>query len=249
MSTDGQRRDVVWQGNDLVHTFVNDVRGGVPYAADQIDTMLRVVAARRAPLRRFADLGCGSGVLARALLARFPEAEPILVDFSEPMLAEARHELRGRVSPAAFVCADLAAPAWVDAVRVRAPFDVIVSGYAIHHLRDGRKRALYGEIHSLLAPGGLFVNIEHVASATPWVAAIADELMIDSIWAFQQQRRSGKTRAQVADEFVHRPDKAANILAPVAEQCAWLRACGFDDVDCYFKAFELAVFGGRKPVG
>lgn len=249
MSTQGPRKDMVWQADDLVRTFVTDVRGGVPYGADQIEMMLRVVAARRQPLHRFADLGCGSGVLARALLARFPNADPVLVDFSAPMLAEARRVLGDRVRSSAFITADLATSAWVDAVRACAPFDAIVSGYAIHHLTDERKHTLYGEIYALLVPGGLFVNVEHVASATPWVAAVADELMIDSIFAFQQQRHSGKTRAQVADEFVHRPDKAANILAPVAEQCAWLRACGFDDVDCYFKACELAVFGGRKPLG
>ncbi|HMQ52517.1 MAG TPA: class I SAM-dependent methyltransferase, partial [Anaerolineae bacterium] len=32
-------------------------------------------------------------------------------------------------------------------------------------------------------------------------------------------------------------------------QCAWLRQLGFADVDCYFKIFELAVFGGRRPAG
>ena len=38
-----------------------------------------------------------------------------------------------------------------------------------------------------------------------------------------------------------------NILAPVELQCEWLRRIGFEDVDCYFKIFELAVFGGRRP--
>jgi hypothetical protein len=46
---------------------------------------------------------------------------------------------------------------------------------------------------------------------------------------------------------VHRPDKAANILAPVEAQCDWLREIGYEDVDCYFKVLELAVFGGRRP--
>jgi len=27
----------------------------------------------------------------------------------------------------------------------------------------------------------------------------------------------------------------------------WLQEIGFADVDCYFKIFELALFGGRKP--
>jgi len=33
----------------------------------------------------------------------------------------------------------------------------------------------------------------------------------------------------------------------VESQLDWLRELGFADVDCFFKAFELAVFGGRKP--
>jgi tRNA (cmo5U34)-methyltransferase len=164
------------------------------------------------------------------------------------MMRAARERLGSRVPAPHFVVADLAAPEWTHAVAGRAPFDVVVSGYAIHHLSDRRKRELYGEIFGLLVPGGMFVNVEHVASRSPWIEGISDTLMIDSLYAFHhQQQGSDKTRAQVADEFVHRPDKAANILAPVETQCEWLRDCGFVDVDCYFKAFELAVFGGRRP--
>jgi len=105
---------------------------------------------------------------------------------------------------------------------------------------------LYGEIHALLAPGGWFVNIEHVASRTPYIEALSDDLMIDSIYALQHGKGAERSREEVARDFVHRPDKAANILAPVEEQCEWLRAAGFSDVDCFFKVFELAVFGGRR---
>lgn len=38
-----------------------------------------------------------------------------------------------------------------------------------------------------------------------------------------------------------------NIRAPVEDQCDWLREIGYEGVDCYFKIFEPAVFGGRKP--
>jgi len=250
----------VWKSPALVRTYLESVRAGIPFGVEQIEIMLRLVAARGAPVASFADLGCGGGALARALLAEYPAARATLVDFSEPMLSEARRQLgtpapapdRGSdvVSPAApprFVVADLATSQWTAALGDAGPFDAVVSGYAIHHLPHARKRALYGEIFALLAPGGLFVNVEHVASRSLWLEAIADALMIDSLYAVHQRQGSGKTRAQVADEFVHRPDKAANILAPVEEQCAWLRAIGFEDVDCYFKAFELAVFGGRVP--
>src|SRR5262249_23217959 len=161
----------------------------------------------------------------------------------------ARARLDTREPRPRFIVADLASPTWVGALAEAARFDAVVSGYAIHHLPDTRKRELYAEIFALLAPGAMFVNVEHVASRTSWIEAISDELIVDSLYAFQRQQGSAKTRAQVADEFVHRPDKAANILAPVEVQCEWLRQLGFVDVDCYFKAFELAVFGGRRPHG
>jgi SAM-dependent methyltransferase len=239
------RQDTVWQQPELVRTFIEEVRGGVPYAADQIAAMLRVIGSGGRRVGRFADLGCGSGVTAAAILAQHPDAAAVLVDFSEPMLATARTAFSATRPPPEFVVADLADAAWVERVRAYAPFDVVASSYAIHHLTDARKQALYAEIHALLAPGGWFVNIEHVASRTPYVETLSDELMIDSIHAFQRGKGAERTREQVASDFVHRPDKAANILAPVEQQCEWLRAVGFADVDCFFKVFELAVFGGR----
>ena len=242
-----ERQDIVWQGAALVRTFVNDVRGGVPYAADQIEIMLRVLAAGGRPVRRFADLGCGSGVLARAVLSAYPQAESTLVDFSGPMLDEARSGLGGHVPEPRIVTADLAQPQWVTAVIDRAPFDAVVSGYAIHHLTHDRKRELYREILALLEPGGWFVNVEHVASRTARIEAMSDTLMVDTMFAFHQAHGGNKTREQVDHDFVHRPDKAANILALIETQCEWLRDGGFEEVDCYFKVFELAVFGGRRP--
>jgi SAM-dependent methyltransferase len=240
------RQDVVWQDPEVVRSFVDEVRGGVPYGAEQIAIMLRVVASSGRPVRRLLDLGCGSGVIAQALLAQHPGARAVLVDFSEPMLARARQELAA-ISPApVFAVGDLADGAWIDAARAYAPFDVVASSYAIHHLTDARKRVLYAEIFALLAPGGTFVNVEHVASATPALEALSDALVIDTLVAFRRDRGSPQSRQAVADEFAHRPDKAANILAPVEAQCDWLRAIGFADVDCFFKVFELAVFGGRR---
>jgi tRNA (cmo5U34)-methyltransferase len=171
------------------------------------------------------------------------------VDFSAPMLQRARAGLRGYGSRVHFVTADLGSANWVGTVAGRAPFEAVVSGFAIHHLTDRRKRGLYGEIFQLLKPGGLFVNTEHVASSTPWVEDLCNRLVVDSLYRFHRSRGSPKSRARIEAEFVHRPDKAANILAPLEQQCRWLREWGFEDVDCYFKAFEIAVFGGRRGKG
>src|SRR5262249_47510169 len=153
---------------------------------------------------------------------QYPDAEAYLVDFSAPMLAEARTALSAHPVAPQFLAGDLAGPAWSAPLRAAAPFDLIVSAYAIHHLPDTRKQSLYREAFDLLGPEGIFVNVEHVASNTAWIESVSDELLIDSLYDFH--RRGGtKSRAAVADEYVHRPDKAANILAPVELQCAWLR--------------------------
>ena len=116
-----------------------------------------------------------------------------------------------------------------------------ISGFAIHHLPGARKRSPYEEINRLLAPGGMFVNLEHLASVTPGLESLFDVLYVDN-----QARATCKLREQVERDYFNRPDKADNQLAPVETQLAWLRDVGFGHVDCYFKWLELALFGGVK---
>jgi tRNA (cmo5U34)-methyltransferase len=138
---------------------------------------------------------------------------------------------------------DYGLASWTQPVEPWRPYDAIVSGYSIHHQPDTRKREIYGEIFRLLRPGGVFINVEHVSSASQWIATVNDDLFIDHLHAGRKDMR----RSEVAQKYYYRPDKAANILAPVELQCQWLRETGFADVDCYLKVFELAVFGGRRP--
>lgn len=161
-----------------------------------------------------------------------------MLNQAKRLLPSPPHELR---------LVDFSGAGWVDEVRDWAPFDAIVSGFAIHHQPDDVKRRIYGDIYGLLAPGAPFVHIEHVASASPWIGRQFDELLVDRMHDYDRSIGGGRTRDQVAHEYVYRPDKAANILAPLEEQLAWLRAAGFTDVDCLFKIYELAVFAGRRP--
>lgn len=235
----------VWKDQQLVTTFLTGVRAALPNAADQLEVMLRVLSFTGKPINRVLDLGSGSGVLASAILDRFPDAEVLLADFSEPMLDAARprfpsppHQLR---------VADFSTPAWMEEVRDLAPFDAVVSGFAIHHQPDERKRRIYREIFDLLAPGSPFIHIEHVSSASPWIEHQFNELLVDRMFAYDQHVGGGRSREEVAHDYVYRPDKEANILAPLETQLEWLRQIGFEDVDCLFKIYELCLFIGRKP--
>lgn len=241
----GARRDTAWQAVALADAYLEGVRGAIPLAAEQIDIICRLARAARPEARCILDLGCGDGILGQALLDAFADNAPmaVLADFSPPMLDAARKRLRGH--EASFLLVDYAKEDWASAVDQSGSIDVIVSGFSIHHQPDKRKRAIYRDVYDLLAPGGIFLNLEHVSSASRWGEEQFEAYFIDALHRYHAQR--GKSREQVAADFYHRPDKDANILAPVEAQCDWLRAIGFAHVDCFLKVFELALFGGIKP--
>lgn len=228
-----------WRDPELVQRFLSTTRAALPLAAEQLEVMLFVIQQAIPKVDRILDVGAGSGLLSRILLERYPTAQAVLVDYSDPMLEAARQQFDEK--QATIYKADLNSASWIESVRSDAPFDVVVSGYAIHHLADERKRALYNEIYEVLKPGGIFVNVEHVASPTQWVESLFVESFADNL--YMATRLEGYTREQIV-ERLHEDD--GDICAPVETQCEWLRQIGFQHVDCYMKIYALAVFGGLK---
>lgn len=240
-----ERADKVWQSPKVAERFLGGIRGAVPCAEEQIAVMMEIVAGLEKSPESFLDLGCGAGALGAAVRERYPNARGVLLDFSEPMLKAARENFPSKTN-LDFVLSDYATPDWRGSVTDSEPFDLIVSGYSIHHQPDSRKRELYGEILGMLNPGGLFVNVEHVAPTSALGRRLFDDHIIESLYAVERDSGGARSREQIAMEFHNREDKEANVLAPVETQCSWLRELGYVDVDCFFRVYELAVFAGRK---
>jgi len=234
----------VWKDRTVAAAFLNERALIIPDRPRQLEVMLRVAYMTSRPIRTILDMGCGDALLLAAFLEAFPDASGTAVDFSPHMLEQARTRLLPFGNRAAIVETDLAAAEWQ--YRIDGPFDLVISGFAIHHLPDTRKRALYGEVYGLLAEGGVFINAEHVASATPRIEQLFVDAMADHL--YQRRRDAGEsvTPQQAKRDLMERPDRAANILALVEVQCGWLRELGFTNVDCFWKYFELAIFGGTR---
>jgi tRNA (cmo5U34)-methyltransferase len=238
--------DAVWKLPAIVDRFLS-FRTAIPLAQEQIGVMISILKTNPQPIENFMDLGCGDGILAAAILGTFPTSRGVLADFSEPMLEQAREQLKGYSKQLTFLNLDYGAPAWVKTVEQQSPFDAIVSGYSIHHQPDLRKRSIYQDIYSLLKPGGWFVNVEHIATASQLATTLFNDHLIDGYYAIEQRKGGSRTRAEMADVYLKRPDKDANILLSVEKQCEWLSEIGYEEVDCYFRIYELAVFAGRRP--
>lgn len=175
------------------------------------------------------DLGAGTGLLSAHLRSAYPDAQLTLTDGSKAMLEQAREVLGTR--GVRYELADLADP------LPAGPWDAVVSALAIHHLDDPHKQQIFARIYEELRPGGVFVNAEQVAGATPML----DELY--ATWHEQEARAAGSDD----DEWSGAVERMAHDrLATVEDQLRWLREAGFADADCLFKDHRFAVLLARR---
>jgi tRNA (cmo5U34)-methyltransferase len=169
--------------------------------------------------QRILDLGTGDGRLMALLKIDRSQATGIALDFSPVMLEKARDRFKDDD------LVEIISHNLDDRLPDLGKFDAIVSSFAIHHVTHDRKRALYAEIFNLLTHGGVFANLEHVASPNE------------------------KIHAQFYSKIGHDStiEDPSNKLLDVESQLQYLREIGFEDVDCYWKWLELALLIGIKP--
>jgi ubiquinone/menaquinone biosynthesis C-methylase UbiE len=215
----------------------------MPLIDVQEDLVRRIFERHDHPIERFLDIGSGDGAMSELLLGLEPEAEAVLVDFSEPMLAGAERRFEGSPRRWQIVRGDLSEPTWPSALPP-GRYDAAISAFAIHHLPAERKRALFGDLFELLAPGAMFVNMDYVSVRGP-LEGVWDEQVVANAVRSERERGGGRSQEEIerellADDEDDRPDSAEN-------QLDWLRGAGFEGVELHFKWAEAAVFGAVKP--
>lgn len=176
-----------------------------------------LVEALPGRIDRFLDLGTGDGRLISLLREAHPQAHAVGLDLSEPMLARAAVRFDGDASTE-LLAHDLAEP-----LPPGEAFDAIVSGLAVHHLEDARKREIFAEIRDQLRPDGVFANLDLVKSGGP------------------------QLHERFRQEIGRLQDDPADRLADLCAQLDWLRDAGFENVECQFKWRELALMIATRP--
>jgi tRNA (cmo5U34)-methyltransferase len=123
-------------------TYLENIRADIPVFDELQAETARATEGIAA--EDILELGVGTGVTAKRVLAVHPRAQLVGIDESEAMLAEAD------------VAGDLRVSRLEDPLP-EGPFDLVVSCLAIHHLDAEGKRDLFRRIAAVMKPGGRFV--------------------------------------------------------------------------------------------
>jgi tRNA (cmo5U34)-methyltransferase len=177
------------------------------------------------------DLGGGTGALAAAVAERFPSAAVEIWDTDPDMLATARERCASFGGRIRYVERSFTDPL--------PPCDAIAACLALHHVKDlAVKAGIYREVFSALRPGGIFVNADTAAPATP---ALRDH-------AFREWARSMKPHGISEPEaYSHFASWAhEDYYPPLIVELRMLAEAGFTEPECFWRAATAAVFGAVK---
>ncbi|HTN76357.1 MAG TPA: class I SAM-dependent methyltransferase [Pirellulaceae bacterium] len=197
------------------------------------------------------DAGGGSGRLVAMILDRYPYAQAVVVDQSEPFLALAAERMRPFAGRGQTLVSRLQED-WL--ARLPAPPDVVVSMSSIHHLTPDEKLVLYQRIHDALKPGGVLMNGDEVRPADD--ATYLAEL---KAWDLHMRQRleTGEIPAEMTEILdVWRDKNLTHFGEPrksgddchetVAVQLEYFRHVGFVEVDAPWQQEMWAILRGRK---
>lgn len=140
---------------------------------ERFGVMAAVIAATQGTSPSILDLGCGPGSLSARLLEALPGARAVGIDYDPAMLCLAEKRLAVFAGRARVLRVDLRDAAWSDAVE--GPFNAVVSATSLHWLKPEDLAGLYRAVARLLAPGGVFMNADHVAAESPAVQGLWTE--------------------------------------------------------------------------
>jgi SAM-dependent methyltransferase len=232
--------------------FIDQGRFFVPDREEQIAILRDLIPASSGATQpvHIVEICCGEGLLSAALLEGFPTATVHGYDGSTTMLEAAAAGLAAYGERFDVQLFDLADTSWR---RFPWPVHAILSSLAVHHLDGAGKAALYKDLHTALAPGGVLLLADlvlpvHTAgravAAKGWDEAVRQRSLKlgGDLEAYEVFKREGWN-------YYADPDFASDPTdhpSPLFDQLRWLSEAGFSGVDVFWMKAGHAIYGGIK---
>jgi tRNA (cmo5U34)-methyltransferase len=242
--------DTQWSEQDST-TFIDLAEIFVPARREQINTLIELIPAEGDERFTMVELASGAGILAQAILERFPSCQYIALDGSEVMRQQmaqrlAVHKERLDIRPFTLEKRD-----W--RTNLPAPIRCVVSSLSIHHIDDPGKRRLFHDMIARLERGGALLISDIIKPANSRIARLYarqyDEIVKQQSMAvrgdmsgfadFQKEKWNYFVYDYYNPETYDKPSL-------LSEQLRWLQEVNFSTVDCFWMRAGHAIYGGYK---
>ncbi|MFH2069215.1 MAG: class I SAM-dependent methyltransferase [Candidatus Omnitrophota bacterium] len=216
--------------NSEAGEFDSIITDRVPFYGLFIGALVNVLPFRKDEAIRVADLGCGTGAVARRVKERFPEAEITCVDFSPEMLSSARKELIG-YTKILYHAGDVREFEFKD-------YHAVLSSLCLHHIGSKKeKRNFFRKVREGLLLGGVFYIYDVITASS--------NILQDVYLREWKRSMSEKLSPPDVEETLHKYREEDRPFA-LMDELRWLEEAGFKDVDVICKFYNGAVYGGVK---
>jgi len=179
-----------------------------------------------------ADLGCGTGTMARTLIEQFKPASFLALDGASQMLEKARKTLQGCDGSTEIEFQHNSFTEWSP----KNQYDLIYSSISIHHLTDAEKWKLFQRIHNGLKPDGVFLYADIFKPDPGWA-----EVFKTIHW--ERRRKLGMSEDEIEQRWQSHKDndRPARLPRTLRE----LKRAGFQEIEILWKNLNRAVIIGK----
>jgi SAM-dependent methyltransferase len=202
------------------------------------------------------DLACGPGSISQRLLARFPHARGLALDYDPVLLLLGQQALGDLNDRLRWIEADLRDAAWPERLG-EAQVDAVLSTTALHWLTPSALVEMYQQLSYIIRPGGVFLNGDHLGFPFPfssfrkvaeWAqsarASQAEQISAGEEWeawwkALQQEPGLETLFAERTRRFIDRTHGEESTLAEFHE--AALCNAGFREVGVIWQHLDNRV--------
>ncbi|MFG3421019.1 class I SAM-dependent methyltransferase [Micromonospora sp. NPDC049460] len=205
------------------------------------------------------DLACGPGAISDRVLAGFPQAAAVAVDYDPMLLTVAQGALDRYGSRAEVRDVDLATEDWEKALAGRR-IDAVLSSTALHWLSPAQLLRVYTAAARLLPAGGVLLNADHLRydGSAPTLSDIArrhDERVQEETFAagalnysdwYAEAARHPELAGLAAERERRFADRPPQALAPLEFHLAALRTAGFAEVGTVWQYLDDYVVFARR---
>jgi len=205
----------------------------IPFYQEMLEALLLAVPHPGKEKIRVADLGSGTGTIAKRILEMYPNSELTCVDLAANMIETAKVKLT-KYENVEYIVKDF------YNFDFKKKYDAVLTSLALHHLRnDNDKKKFFKKIFDALNKNGVFYNADVVLGSNETL----QNLYMNKWKEFMQRKVSvseieSKWTPKYEDE-----DRPAKLL----DQIKWLEELGFEKTDVIWKYYNFAVYGGVKP--